>query len=370
MNKRMGLVLFLLILACGCVSDTQVRQEMVRLSEPPSLPQTMKHRHDLLDISDCRLVFDLSDIPVEIGMPLVVYNPFDDRSPRRSRTAVVPIRKVLLEVWEDGQKKAFLGNPLGGEATLRPVLHRIGMNRQGMNVRMFITCSVYLNDLKLGEFSAERISPWGNEQDIPLCVYEAAADIGNQFFDAIASSSRAKDQLMVAQREKGKAPTIESCELSDLAESGFSGEMAVNAGSWPLGKVYLWAQTQIEQIAIAKLGVRQLDRHRIVLLHPAGHSWKGDRISIQFRVVPYTGFEISSYDPETRRGVCSVDLVYLGLSETDAYRKAIQFIESILSDQGIVKIAGQESPAARYRLLGYSSTHNGTRLEIPFELID
>jgi hypothetical protein len=341
--------------------------EKVPLSEAGTLPVRMEKRTDLLELSDCRVGFDLSGIPVEIGIPLTEYNPFDTDAKVRLKTALCPLRSVFGRVLQDGMSSIFRGNTSVGEIKLSFMPRQLGVSREENGARALVSVSCSIDGVDCGIFSSEQFSPWSSETEVPVCLYAAVADIGNQAMSAIADSRHLRDRLLAARKGGGTVPSFAGTEFSDVDEGRFSGRAEVLCGTWDMARVRLWIRSQLEQIAMAKLGLPNLENYRLVL-DSERESFNPARVSVSFRVFPYQGFELA-YDARTRRGVCTADLAVLGVSPEAAYARAVRFVETVLSDQGVVKTAGEASPPAQYRFEGYRTTEGGTKIAIPFQLV-
>lgn len=350
----------------GCISQSGFTQDTIPLQEPDTLPVSMRNRNDLLEISDCRIAFDFSDIPEMVGIPLVKYDPFDDRTNGRSKLALCPVRSIFKRVLEDGCSRAFFGNGSVGETTFRIVPIQIGLEMVDSSVRCVFSSAVYLGMERIGAFTAERTSFWTIGQMVPSCVYEAIAVIGDGIFDTIAGSRRLIDMIACSRIRGGTPASATEWSFSDFADGGFTGSVLLDCGTWDMARAHRWVRLQIEQTAIARLGLKNLDNFRIVY-DGASRDPVAKPQRIRFRVFPYSGFELS-YDDSSRTGICSADLAYLGISEAKAYERATAFVERILSGQGIVRTVGMESSPAHYRFKGYRKTMNG-KIEIPFVLV-
>ena len=360
--------LLALFVGFGCASDPQFVQERIPLSVPDVSPHGMKERRDLVEISDCRLVFDLSDVPETVGIPLVQYNPFDPRSNGRSKTALCPVRTVLEKVLEAGTSRLFFASSAVRETTIRLVPRKIGVSKESSSVRCSMSFVAFLSGERVASLVAETTSPWTNEQTVPPCVHAAAAAIGDQFLDAVANSRHLREKIAQGRTSGGTPPSASKWRFSEIADNGFSGVVDVAFGDWDMARVQWWVRSQIEQTALVKLGVKSLDNYRVLV---DGGSGQGSEqtASFGFRVFPYRGFELV-FDSRTRLGSCTADLAYLGVSEENAYERAVRYVETVLDDQGTVKTAGKKGPSAQYRFNGYRSTDNGTKIEIPFELVN
>ena len=356
---------FAMCLLWGCASAPNFTHEEIRLREQDTLPSRMMSRADLVDVSDCRVVFDLSAIPEFVGIPLVKYNPFDDH-PAKAKSALCPMRIVMQQVLNDGSARVFRGGMTSAETVIKLMPMKIGLDKQGTSVHCAITCSAMIGGEAVSALEAERTSFWRNEADVPDCAYQAAADIGDKILNAIAQSGRLKTILEKDQAQgPGTPPKADKWQFTAIKDGGFSGGVEVDCGTWDMARVQQWTRNQIEGTARAKLGVATLDNYRILM------GWQGKssgKVSIPFSVFPYQGFEVQ-YDSNTRKGECIADMAFLGLDEQTAYNKAVIYIERILKDQGIVKTAGQAAEAAQYRFNGYRTAQSGTKIEIPFELV-
>ena len=341
--------------------------ETVPLSEPAALPVRMARRNDLIELSGCRVAFDFSAMPEEIGISLMEYNAFDPDGKPRHRLAVCPLREPFARVLRAGASTVFGGSDSVGETRMAFVPRQLGVFRDGAGARaaFSVACSVDGTDCRT--FSAENVSPWPDQTKVPDCVYAAAAAIGDQVLSFLAGSRRLRDRLLADNRSGGIMPSFAETEFSGVAEGGFSGRALVDCGTWDMARVRLWIRSQLEQAAMAKLGVPNLENYRLVLDGERGNA-DGTRAIVSFRVFPYQGFELD-YDARTRRGVCTADLAFLGVAPEEAYGRAVRFVETVLSDQGVVKTAGTASPPAQYRFEGYRSAAGGTRIEIPFRLV-
>lgn len=369
MKRTIALALAAALMGVGCVSRPKFVNESIQLVEPPTLPCTMRNRDDLLDISDCRIVFDLSSVPDCFSLPIVAYNPFDYNTNGKSITALCPVRSILRRVLENGASRVFFGDLSVGASTLRLVPLQLGMEKNGSSVRCALSITAYLGEEKIGTFSAERTSLWGGGQTVPSCVYESASAIGDQLLGAIAGNRRLMDQIARNRTGGGNPPSMTGWSFSVIEDGGFSGQAQLDCGDWDMARAHRWMRTQIDQVALARLGVKNLDNFRIVYDGAPESFAPGKLHPIRFRVFPYRGFEITRYDSRTRSGLCRADLAYLGISESEAYERAVAFVEQVLSDQGIVKTAGMASAPVHYRFDGYRSVENGTKIEIPFTLV-
>ena len=352
----------------GCASAPGPSHEKVRMNMSDSLPARMKARSDLIDMSDCRVTFDLAGIPEETGIPLVKYNPFEDSRKQRMKSALCPIRAVFGSVLEDGSSRIFNGGEATIEATVKIIPFKIGITREGASAHCAFSCTATLGDEKIGLLEADMTSLWLGETEVPECVYAVAANIGDQLMAHIARSTRLKSLVKQISSQSGEIPpSADKWSFSEIVDGRFSGDVSVKVGSWDMARVQLWARNQIESIAKAKLGIDSLQNCRILMDWGESPS-SSSTISLHFKVFPYRGFEVT-YDSRRREGVCVADILFLKLDEETAYSKAVAFIENMLSDQGVVKTSGTKSSAAQYRFNGYRSIDGGTKLEIRFELV-
>lgn len=352
----------------GCVVPPRFVHETVSLVEPAEMPVHMARRNDLFELSDCRLTFDLAAIPEEIGIPLTVYNAFDLDAKAQSKSALCPIRDVLQKVLQDGTSAIFRGGTSVGETRVVLVPITLGITKEGGSTRTLISVSCTIGGLDCGKLSSEKTSEWPNTAQVPRSVYDAAADIGNQFLAAIANSRHLRDQILGMQKGGGTMPSIVKWQFTDILEGTFSGKAIVNCGSWDKARVLLWVRSQIEQTAMAKLGLQSLDNYRVLLDNEMDSASSG-RFIQAFRVFPYQGFEIT-YNARTRQGKCSADLGFLGISAEDAYERARAYVTMILADQGVVLKEGQVAQPAEFQFHGFRLLSNGASIEIPFELVN
>lgn len=362
-----GYALAALALA-GCVSGPQPAPDTHFLRESPVPAASMRLRSDLVEISDSRMVLDLSMLPSEVGMAMTTYNPFDTDVRYRARIALCPVREPFAKVLEAGTSKMFFGSESISETVIRPVPSEIGLSKESGGVRCSLSGTVMIDGEELCRFSISETSPWTDESAVPGAVYLAAASLGNKIVDCIAGSRRLKDAIAAKRSSGDKPPEAVQWKFSAIEDGGFSGSVVIDAGSWDMARVQLWAKNQIERTALAKLGAKSMENYRVV--YDGASQTTAGTMPIKFHVYPYRGFEIPEFDSRTRRGTCRVDISYLGISESDGYERAVAFVERILADQGIVKTAGKESAPARYKLHGYKSSNNGTTIEIPFSLVE
>jgi hypothetical protein len=356
------------LLAAGCMAPAPFVNETVPLSEPATLPVRMARRNDLIELSGCRVKFDFSAMPEEIGISLMAYNAFDPDGKTRHRLAVCPLREPFARVLRAGALTVFGGSGGVWETRIVFTSRQLGVSRDGAGARAAFSVACSVDGMDCGTFSAENVSPWPDQTKVPDCVYAAAAAIGDQVFSFLADSRRLRDRLLAARRGGGKMPAFAGgMELSDVSDGCFTGQAVVDCGTWDKTRVWLWIRSQLEQIAMSKLGLPSLESYRILLENEHWNA-EGTRVTVSFRVFPYQGFELD-FNSRTWRGVCTADLAFLGVSPEEAYKRAVRFVETVLSDQGVVKTAGTTSAPAQYRFEGYHSTASGTRIEIPFRLV-
>ena len=368
MRLRFPLFPIAVAFVAGCVDPPEFKHETVPLSEPSELPATMEAGGDLVEVSDARLLFDLDGVPETIGIPLVRYNPFDDKTDGRSKSAICPVRSAFSRTLRDGAERTFFGDAASRPATIRIVPSEIGIFPEESSVRCVFECVAELDAKRLGTFRAEKTSPWPDTTKVPPAVYAIAASIGNSIFSEIAGNRRWKDAIAETRKGDVRAPSASHWTFSDIADNGFSGTVQVDYGGWDMARVQLWVRSKVEQVAMSKLGLKTLENVRILFDGGSENGQPGAGV-FRFKVFPYCGFELS-YDSATRRGTCFADLSHLGVSAETAYRKAVRFVETVLSDQGVVKTPGRETPPPRYRFDGYRSSNHGTVVEIPFELVN
>ena len=328
----------------------------------------MRLRDDVVDISDARIVFDVSRFPAEIGITLEVYNPFDTDSRRFPRIALCPVKALFSRMLENGTSRLFRGSDSISETVVILVPSEIGVSRTCGGVRCAVAGVAMINGEELCRFSVVEDSPWPDESAVPDAVYQAAAALGDKIMDSIAGSRRVRDAIAAGRNSGGNLPTAQKWTFSAISDGGFSGTVVVDIGSWDMARVQLWARNQIERAALAKLGAKSMENYRIVY---DGETRETEGLMpIKFHVYPYRGLEIPEFDSMTMKGLCRVDISYLGISESEGYDRAVAFVERILADQGVVKTAGQDAKSAQYRFNGYRSSENGTKIEVPFELVN
>lgn len=367
MDCRTAIAFFVAVLMFGCATPQPYVNETYRLAELHTLPHHMVPHQDLIEISDANLVFDLSAIPEQVGIPLVKYNPFDPNKNAISRTALCPFRTVFATVLHDGISRSFVPDKALGETVIQLIPQKIGITKVDGGALCSISLSAVFDGERVAFLETEERSLWRDESSIPYCAYAAAVSIGDRLFAVIASSQRLRDKIAESRKGGGSPPVASQWSFSDIAGNGFGGSVIVSGGSWGMGRIQQWTRAQIEQTARARLGVRSLENYRI-LLTSVGEGSDGGTILFRFRVFPYRGFELS-YDSQTRRGRCVADLAFLGVSEVDGYNKAVQYVETILNDQGTIRRTGDVSVPAHYRFDGYRTTGNGTKIELPFVLV-
>lgn len=358
-----ALVLFL----AGCTTPRSFVNETRPLTPSASLPVRMQPRDDLLQLSDCRVVFELTAIPEDIGIALTEFNPFLDQQVHL-KTALCPVRAVMERVLREGASGVFLGNASVGETRIVLVPVRLGVSKEGGNAHagFLLECSIDGNPC--GTFGAERTSVWTDTAVVPDCVYAAAADIGDQILARIAGSTQLRERILANRQGNGTMPSFTRTDLSDVEDGAFSGRVEVDCGSWDMARVRLWVRSQIEQTAMATLGVRSMENYRIVLGGESRTDSSG-RFSLAFRVFPYQGFDLE-YDARTRKGRCAADLGYLGLEAEEAYDRARAYIGRMLADQGVVLTDGRTAAPAQFRFDGFRLQSGGARIMIPFELVN
>lgn len=350
----------------GCVAPSPTfRSERTSLSESATLPVRMQRRSDLLELSGCRVSFELGPVPEEIGIPLVEFNAFVDEQVH-SKTAMCPLRSVMKRVLEEGADGIFFGNGSVGETKITLVPRSLGISKEGATARAAISFSCSVGERSVGVLSSDKTSTWMDTTVVPPCVYEAAVDIGNQILSAISDSRAMRDQLLAASRSAGTMPSLSGSTITDVSDGGFSGKIGGHCGNWDETRVRLWIRSQIEQLALAKLGVSSLANYRVVM---EKERISEGRFAVSFRVFPYQGFEIE-YNARNWRGRCSADLGYLGISAEDAYDRARAYIQKVLADQGVVLTDGVEAAPAEFRFNGFRLQSDGARIDIPFELVN
>lgn len=365
--KAWGL-LPLLLWAAGCAAPKAFVHEKVALAEQEPPPYRMAERNDLIELADCRIALDLESVPEAIGIPLEQYNPFDLNAKAHAKSAICPIRSVLRRVLEDGMGGVFAGGETVSESVIKLEPLRLDACKEGGSARCSMSFAVTIGGEAAGMLTAEQTMGWWNERTVPDSAYAAAADIGNRLLDFIAGSRQTIERIAAQRKGAGAMPTVARATFSEVVDNAFSGELLVDCGSWDIARAQRWARSQIEQIALSKLGVKTLENFRVVYDGGSDFGGSGGRLSIPFRVFPYQGFDLS-YNAQTRRGVCAADLTVLGTTPEAAYERALHFVETVLSDQGVVKTAGKASAPAQFRFEGYRSTAGGTRIEIPFQLV-
>lgn len=328
----------------------------------------MRVRGDIIDISDARIVFDMSRFPTEIGIALEEYNPFDTASKRFPRIALCPVKAPFARMLETGTSRMFRGSKSIAETVVLLVPSEIGVSKTFCGVRCVVAGVALIKGEEFCRFSVAEDSPWPDESAVPDAVYQAAATLGDQIMDSIAGSQRVRDTIAAGRNSGGTFPTAEKWTFSAISDGGFSGSVVIDVGSWDMARVQLWARNQIERTSLAKLGAKSMENYRVVY---DGETRETEGLMpIKFHVYPYRGLEIPEFDSMTRKGLCRVDISYLGISESEGYDHAVAFIERILADQGVVKTAGQDTKSAQYRFNGYRSSENGTIIEVPFELVN
>lgn len=379
-----GGMVFLASCLEGCVEPSQTFSiEKFSLSEPETLPVHMQRRSDLLELSGCRVSFDLAQVPEEIGIQLAEFNVFVDEHVH-SKIAKCPLQSVMKRVLEEGAAAIFLGNGSVGEKTTITLVPRsLGISKEKdehdrPTARTEISFSCSVGNRSVGVLSSNKTSPWTDTTVVPQCVYEASADIGDQILTAISESRAMRDQLLSASRSAGimpqllpasqsteTMPSVKRSRITEVSDGGFSGWMTGHCGSWDDASVLLWVRSKVEQHALAKLGVSSLANYRVVL----GREQTGNgKFAVSFRVFPYQGFDIE-YNARNLKGRCSADLGYLGISAEDAYDRARAYIQKVLADQGVV-LDGVDAAPAEFRFNGFRLQADGATIVIPFELVN
>lgn len=364
---RGGCAALLGVWAAGCVAPRTFTSETAPLAEPAALPARMERRDDLLELSGCRVVFDLGAVPEEIGIPLVEFNAFLDVN-GHAKSALCPIRKVMERVLEDGTAPVFRGGGSVGETRISLAPLKLGIAKTSTNAMFAADFSFTwsVGGMSVGTVVTKRTSHWEDKTVVPACAYEAAADIGNQILAAIEERRSLKDRMLAANRSGGRMPATTESEIAAVSDGGFSGRMAGTCGDWDDARVRLWIRSQVEQLAQDKLGVASLKNYRVVL---DSEELRDRRFSVSFRVFPYQGYDIV-YNARNRRGLCAADLGYLGISAEEAYEKAKGYIATVLADQGVVLKEGVTPQPAEFRFRGFRLRADGARIEIPFDLVN
>lgn len=359
----------LLLASClaGCVTPSPTFSiEETSLSEPATLPVHMQPGSDLLELSGCRVSFDLAPVPEVIGIQLVKFNVFVDEHVH-SKTALCPLRSVMKQVLEEGAADIFLGNGSVGETKITLVPRSLGISKEeGGTARTVISFSCSVGQSSIGVLSSDKTSAWTDTTVVPQCVYEASADIGNQILTAISESRAMRDQLLSANRSAGTMPSLKRSGITDVSDGGFSGWMTGHCGSWDDARVLLWVRSKVEQRALAKLGVTSLTNYRVVL---DKERIENGKFVVSFRVFPYQGFDIE-YNARNCKGRCSADLGYLGISAEEAYDRARAYIQKVLADQGVVLMDGVDAAPAEFRFNGFRLQADGATIVIPFALVN
>ncbi len=360
-------VLLLASWLVGCVAPSSTFSiEKTSLSEPATLPVRMQSGSDLLELSGCRVSFDLAPVPDVIGIELGEFNVFVDEHVH-SKTALCPLRSVMKRVLEEGVAAIFLGNGSVGETKITLVPRSLGISKEeGGVARTVISFSCSVGNSSVGVLSSDKTSAWPDTTLVPQCVYEASADIGNQILTAISKSRAMRDQLLAASRSAGTMPSLKQSNVTDVTDGCFSGWMTGYCGSWDDARVLLWVRSKIEQRVLAKLGVPSLVNYRVIL---DKERIVGGKFAVSFRVFPYQGFDIE-YNARNWKGRCSADLGYLGISAEEAYDRARAYIMKVLADQGVVLMEGVEAAPAEFQFNGFRLQADGATIVIPFELVN
>lgn len=359
---------FVGVVFSGCVTTFIPHDEKIILKDSENLYFDVDVGFELYDFSDCHLEFDLRDFPDTVGITLLESNPFDVVQNKSSKIALCPLKDVFSKTFNTSAEKVFFG--IRGNANVMnvkvtPTLLSIEKKEN------FATCkstlSIELNNEKISVINVEDDSLWEDMTTTPTCVYSVAAMASKQIFELLGQN-KGKIKQRIDSNTLGEKPRIKTISFNSDEGSVFSGEGLYSSGSWSSANVLKFLQYQIGQMAISKLGIKSLENYRVFIeLGDVNEGESGN--SFRFKVYSYTGFEFT-YNSQTLKGVCRTDIVFLGISANDAYNMSVEFIEKVLSDQGVVKVQGKESSPVKYRFNGYRTINNGGVIEIPFELIE
>ena len=357
------------LLVAGCATQQNTEVWRSKLQQVTPSPAKMARRSDLLELSDCRLAFDLTAIPQETGLQVVDYNPFDMDSKGPPKPVLCPVRPVFERVLAEGTAPMFMGGDSVNETRVVLTPRHLGLSKAigGVKVAMTVSCAV--EGLNAGTFSTEKYSPLADREHIPAALYQAVADIGDQLLASVAGSRQLRDAMLASRKGAGTMPTIAKADIGNVADGAFTGRVSVDPGTWDPARVRQWVRSQIEQIAMAKLGVKTLENYRVVLEDEAADTADSSRFTVAFRAFPYQGYELD-YNSRTRRGTCSADLAFLGCAPEEAYAKARRYIAMVLADQGTVLYGNAKAKPAEFRFNGFKLSSDGARIEIPFELVN
>ena len=358
-----------LFLLAGCVTPPSDDLWRSRLEEIVPTPAQMKPRSDLLELSDCRLAFDLTEIPQEVGLQVVDYNPFISDAKGPPKPVLCPLRPVFARVLAEGTAAMFLGGDSVNETRVILTPRHMGLSKApgGIKTAMTIVCTI--EGVQAGTFTSEKFSPLSDRIHVPAALYQAVADIGDQIMASVAASRHLRDAMLASRKGAGTMPTIVKADMGNVTDGAFTGRATIDPGTWDPARVRQWVRSQIEQIAMAKLGVKSLENYRVVLEDEKADVANASRFTVAFRAFPYQGYELD-YNSRIRRGTCSADLAFLGCSPEYAYAKANRYIALVLSDQGVVVSESTNAASAEFRFNGFKLTTDGARIEIPFELVN
>lgn len=360
-----GLVGLLLWAGCATPPSNDLWRSS-RLEEIDPSPAQMKPRSDLLELSDCRLAFDLTGIPQEVGLQVVDYNPFDTDAKGPPKPVLCPLRPVFAHVLAEGTAAMFLGGDSVNETRVVLTPRQMGLSKAAGGVKTTITIACAIEGVQVGTFTSEKFSPLSDRIHVPVALYQAVADIGDQILASVAASRHLRDAMLASRKGAGTMPTIVKADIGNVTDGAFTGRATIDPGTWDPARVRQWVRSQLEQISMAKLGVKSLENYRVVLEDETADA---SQLTVAFRVFPYQGYELA-YNSRTRRGSCAADLAFLGCSPEDAYAKAKRYIALVLSDQGAVLSEGSKAVSAEFRFNGFKLTADGARIEIPFELVN